>query len=255
MAIKIAIVGACGRMGIEVANCIFQNSKTQLSFCLTREIKQYNEFPVQDLLTNDIEKVFQEADVIIDFSSPEGLKECLKQAVKHNKPLVSGTTGIDGNIHKSIEEASKEVKVCYSGNMSIGIAVVKNALKTLSKQLADYDCEILEIHHNQKKDSPSGTSILLGKAVAEGRRQSFESVANFARTGKRVKDEIGFASIRGGSVFGEHEVMFIGQEDQICIKHTAFNRTIFAKGAVQTAIALFEKSQTNGLFQIDELVD
>ncbi|MEN9782484.1 MAG: dihydrodipicolinate reductase [Pseudomonadota bacterium] len=254
MAVKIGIVGACGRMGVEIANCILKNQKAQLSISLGRNIEKNSIFPVPNLLTTEIDKVFQEADVIIDFSSPEGLQECLKQAIKHQKPLVSGTTGIDDNVQNAIQKASKEVKICYSGNMSIGVAIMKNVLKTLSKQLADYDCEILEIHHNEKKDSPSGTSLLLGKAVAEARGQNFEKVANFNRSGKRLKDEIGFASIRGGSVFGEHEIMFIGQEDQISIKHTAFNRTIFAKGAVQAAISLFEKSQKAGLFQIDELV-
>ena len=119
--------------------------------------------------------------------------------------------------------------------------------------LKDYDCEILERHHNKKKDSPSGTAIMLGQEVAKARDMNFDDVAIFNRSNERIKDQIGFASIRGGSIFGEHDVMFIGDNDEITITHKAYNRKLFAVGAVECAIKLFNKKE-NGFYTIEDLI-
>ena len=140
---------------------------------------------------------------------------------------------------KSKKETGKEL-VYWASNMSIGINLTKKIAKELGGILKseDFDCEILEAHHHNKKDAPSGTAISIGKSVAEGRQVDFEKVASFDRNKTRKEGEIGFASIRGGSIFGEHEVMFIGESECISIKHIAYNRKVFAIGAVERALKM-----------------
>ena len=233
--IKIGVIGHKGRMGQEVLKVL--NEKNIEAVVLNDEING-----------NKID-VFTKADVVIDFSSPQGLKECLECVKKTNTPLVSGSTPINNELlgeikeinEKSKKETGKEL-VYWSSNMSIGIDLTKKIAKELGGILKseDFDCEILEAHHHNKKDAPSGTAILLGKSVAEGRQVDFEKVASFDRNKTRKEGEIGFASIRGGSIFGEHEVMFIGESECISVKHIAYNRKVFAVGAVERALKMLK---------------
>ena len=233
--IKIGVIGHKGRMGQEVLQVL--KDKNIEAVLLDDEIKG-----------NKLD-VFKKADVVIDFSSPKGLQECLECVKKTNTPLVSGSTPISNELldeinktnEKSKKESGREL-IYWASNMSIGIDLTKKIAKELGGVLKseDFDCEILEAHHHNKKDAPSGTAISLGKSVAEGRKVDFEKVASFDRNKQRVEGEIGFASIRGGSIFGEHEVMFIGESECIAIKHIAYNRKVFAIGAVEKALKMIK---------------
>ena len=233
--IKIGVIGHKGRMGQEVLQVL--KDKNIEAVLLDDEIKG-----------NKLD-VFKKADVVIDFSSPKGLQECLECVKKTNTPLVSGSTPISNELLGEIKEINEKSKkesgrelVYWSSNMSIGIELMKNISKDLGEKLnsSDYDCEILEAHHHNKKDAPSGTAISIGKSVAEGRKVDFEKVASFDRNRTRKEGEIGFASIRGGSIFGEHEVMFIGESECVSIKHIAYNRKVFAVGAVERALKMIK---------------
>ena len=239
--LKIGIIGYQGKMGQEIYK-VLQSKNVEI-------ITDGGE------LNGDKKNIFINSDVIIDFSSTEGLSECLDLAVKFKKPLVSGSTPMTDELMQKILQASKQTKICWSANMSIGIAVVKKIASQTAKVLKEYDCEILEMHHNQKKDAPSGTAVAIGMAISQARKQNFDDISVFGRSGlsKRKENEIGFSSIRGGSIFGEHEIMFIGQNDKITISHQAFNRTLFAVGAVECAFQIL-KQKSNGLFTIEDLI-
>lgn len=237
--IKVGLVGYQGRMGQEILR-ILQSKNIEV-------ITKGGE------VGGDKTEIFKNSNVVIDFTSAEGLNQCLDFVKKYKTPLISGSTPINDDLIKKMLEISKETKICWSSNTSIGVAITKKIAKMLGLMLKDYDCEIIEKHHNKKKDAPSGTAISLGKAVAEGRNVNFEDVKIYGRNGERKKDEIGFSSVRGGSIFGEHDVMFIGENDEITISHRAFNRTLFASGAVDCALKLLEKKE-NKLYTIEDLI-
>ena len=237
--ISIGIVGYKGRMGQE----------------LLRVADEKKLFTITD---DDKWKLFNISDIVIDFSSADGFKECLQEVRRTGKPLVSGSTPMNNELYNEILDVSKKAKICWSSNMSIGIAIVKKMSYMLGQMLSgeEYDCEILEKHHNQKLDAPSGTAKTIGQAVADGRGVNFGQNAVFGRnpqSEKRHVNEIGFSSIRGGNIFGEHDVMFIGQNDEITISHKAFNRKLFAVGAMNCALKLLEKKE-NGFYSIEDLL-
>ena len=238
--IKIGLIGYQGRMGQAIIRVLQKkNIKT-----ITNG---------GDVENSDKSKLFQSSDVIIDFSSPDGLLECLQLAVQFHKPLVSGTTPIDQELMKKITDASKHTRICWSSNMSIGIAIIKKMAAMCATMLPDYDCEILDKHHNKKKDAPSGTAIAIGQVIANCRNINFDENKICNRNCIRQQDQIGFASIRGGNIFGEHDVMFIGENDEITISHKAYNRELFAAGAVKCALKILEK-QTNGFYSVEDLL-
>lgn len=237
--LQIGIVGYKGRMGRELLDVAEQRK----ILTITDDNKQ---------------KLFDLADIVIDFSSADGLRECLQEVKRTKKPLVSGSTPMSDELYKEILEVSKNAKICWSSNMSIGIAVIRKMSYMLGQMLSgdEYDCEIVEKHHNQKLDAPSGTAKTIGQAVADGRGVNFNQNAVFGRnpqSEKRQVNEIGFSSIRGGNIFGEHDVMFIGQNDEITISHKAFNRKLFAVGAINCALKLLEKKE-NGFYSIEDLL-
>jgi 4-hydroxy-tetrahydrodipicolinate reductase len=268
MKYKIAVVGLLGKMGLEifdelqnrdnvlVTSCAISIKYSDLNNIKLKDYFKSNSINISDdaILTNDKVRVFQEADIVIDFSSPAGLQECLLLSEIYKKPLVSGVTPMDSNLFDKVIQASNSVKICWSANMSISVCILKEAVNLLAKSLNNYDCEIVETHHRNKKDSPSGTAILLGKEVSKARGLKFQDVSCFHRQEKRQScDEIGFSSLRGGSVFGKHQVSFFGDLDSITIEHTAFSRKIFASGAIDTAIKLSEIKKNSGFFEISDL--
>ena len=238
--IKIGLIGYQGRMGQAIIRVLQKKNINTIT-------------NGGDVENSDKSKLFQSSDVIIDFSSPDGLLECLQLAVQFHKPLVSGTTPIDQELMKKITDASKHTRICWSSNMSIGIAIIKKMAAMCATMLPDYDCEILDKHHNKKKDAPSGTAIMLGKSVAEGRGVNFDNVAVFDRNQERQKGQIGFSSVRGGNIVGDHDVMFIGENDEIIITHRAYKRSLFAVGAVECALKLLDK-KNNGFYTIEDLL-
>jgi 4-hydroxy-tetrahydrodipicolinate reductase len=183
--------------------------------------------------------------VFVDFTAPEALETNLATAVSVGRPIVIGTTGLGAEHHGKIDEAAKRIPVLQAANMSLGVAMLAHLVRDAAARLgADWDIEIVEMHHRHKVDAPSGTALLLGEAAARGRGVALDEVADRGRdgiTGARQKGDIGFAVLRGGSVAGDHQVIFAGESERIELGHRAENRLIFAHGALQAALWLVGK--------------
>lgn len=180
-----------------------------------------------------------QCDVLIDFSAPQALADNLAAAVAAGKPIVVGTTGLDEAHSAMLADAAFRVPVLQSGNFSLGVTLLAHLVEEAAARLGDdWDIEVLEMHHRMKVDAPSGTAKLLGEAAANGRNivlaDNMES-GRHGMTGVRAAGAIGFAALRGGTVAGEHSVIFAGSEERITLSHSAENRMIFARGAVKAA--------------------
>ena len=189
---------------------------------------------------DDVHVVEEDCDVFVDFSAPDGLERHVDLAIRHGKPLVIGTTGLTPDHHRMIDEAAARVAVLQSANMSLGVNLLCHLVRNAAASLGpEWDIEIVEMHHRHKVDAPSGTALLLGHAAAAGRGVALDDVADRGRdgmTGPRRDGDIGFAALRGGSVAGDHQVIFAGDGERIELGHRAESRTIFARGAVEAAI-------------------
>ena len=193
-------------------------------------------------------------DVIVDFSTWKPGADLLTYALKHRIPAVIATTGLSEEQLAAIDEAAKEIPIFRSGNMSLGIALLRALAKKAASVLGEtFDIEIVEAHHNRKADAPSGTALMLLDAVKEGCESERE--AQFGRHGrdcKRRKQEIGVHALRGGTVTGEHEVCFFGTSERVKISHSAENRSVFAAGALKAAA--FLAGQKPGMYSMDDVV-
>ena len=182
------------------------------------------------------------SDVLVDFSSPKALVGNLGAAVAAGRPILIGTTGLDEDHHRTIDDAARHIAVLQTGNTSLGITLLARLVKEAAARLGpDWDIEIAELHHRHKVDAPSGTALLLGEAAATGRGIPLSRHSERGRdghTGPRAPGAIGFASLRGGSAAGDHTVMIAGEGERIELTHRAENRSIFARGAVKAALWL-----------------
>ena len=203
--LRIGLVGAGGRMGAEISKVIESTAGCELALPVFRGYK---------LDTKEAKKI----DVWIDFSSPKAFPEVLKLAIKNKTPLVCGTTGFTAKEKSLLKKHSKDIPLLWASNMSMGVAVLNEALKVFSS-ISQFDFQIEEIHHNRKKDKPSGTAITLQENLQ-------------VAVGKKLPEPL---AIRGGGVFGVHKIFAISDEEMLTFEHTALNRTVFAKGAVQAA--------------------
>jgi len=192
-------------------------------------------------------------DVLVDFSAPDALQDSLDRAISAGIPILVGTTGLDENADERIAEAAKQVAVLRAPNTSLGIAVLAQLVETAAQLLGpEWDIEIAETHHRMKADAPSGTAWLLAHAAACGRGTDIDAEVSRAGTGlKRKPGAIGFASLRGGTVAGEHDVMFLGEKERIVLSHRAENRLIFARGAL--AGARFLVGRPVGLYSMRDV--
>ncbi len=179
------------------------------------------------------------SDVLVDFSSPGALDANLHAAIGAGIPIVIGTTGLAERHHEIIDNAARAVPVLQTGNTSLGVTLLAHLVRETAARLGpEWDIEVLEMHHRMKVDAPSGTALLLGEAAAAGRGIALGEHSERGRdgdTGRRPDGAIGFASLRGGTVAGEHSVIFAGPEERLTLAHSAENRTIFARGAVRAA--------------------
>jgi 4-hydroxy-tetrahydrodipicolinate reductase len=193
-------------------------------------------------------------DVLVDFSAPAALQASLDRAVSAGVPILIGTTGLDDLADERIAEAAKKVAVLRAANTSLGVALLAGLVDRAAKVLGpDWDIEIAETHHRLKADAPSGTALTLGEAAARGRRSAFVSERGRDGTGlKRERGSIGFASIRGGTVAGDHDVMFLGTDERLILSHRAESRMIFARGAL--AAARFLVVQPAGLYSMQDVI-
>lgn len=194
-----------------------------------------------------------DADVIIDFSNPVVLDSMLSYAKQKKLPCVICTTGFSEEQKAKIQEASKEIPIFYSGNMSLGInLIIELAKKAAAVFGEDFDVEIVEQHHNQKLDAPSGTALMIADAISEIKPDSEYVYDRHAYRKKRDKREIGIHSVRGGNIVGEHEVIFAGQDEVLKISHSARSKTVFAVGAVNAAV--FLKGKQPGMYNMSDLL-
>jgi 4-hydroxy-tetrahydrodipicolinate reductase len=190
---------------------------------------------------------------VIDFSAPAATEELLEEALKNPTPLVIATTGFSAHQQNLMKEASKEMPLLYSSNMSVGIALLKQLVEKVSATLKDFDIEIVEQHHRHKVDAPSGTALTLGEFAAKGRGLDLEKVRVSGRDGQigaRTKDEIAVMALRGGDIVGRHTVGFYNDGEFLELNHTATSRDTFAKGAIRAAKWLV--NQEKGLYSIND---
>lgn len=195
------------------------------------------------------------ADVLIDFSSPAALADELAYAVEKKIPLVLCTTGLDAAQLAAVEQAAQHIPVFFSSNMSVGVSVLAALCKKAAAVLGNtFDVEILEMHHNQKLDAPSGTALSLAKAVEDGLSYAPNYVYDrHEKRQKRDKHEIGLSAIRGGNIVGEHQVFFAGQDETLILTHRAQSRCVFAAGAL--AAARFIQNKPAGMYAMEDLVN
>lgn len=198
----------------------------------------------------------QQADVLIDFSSPKAMLANLGAAVATNTPMLIGTTGLEAQHHQAIDDAAEHIAVLQTGNTSLGVTLLARLVREAAAALGpDWDIEIVEMHHRMKVDAPSGTALLLGEAAAKGRGIDLAGKSERGRdgvTGARAKGAIGFAALRGGSVAGDHDVIFATDHERIELIHRAENRTIFARGALRAANWLIQ--QPKGRYAMDQVL-
>lgn len=196
-----------------------------------------------------------EADVLIDFSAPAALKASLERAVSSKTPILIGTTGLDEGAEERIAAAAEQVAVLRAANTSLGIALLSDLVERAARILGpEWDIEITETHHRMKADAPSGTALLLGEAAARGRGSDLHAERGRLGTGlTRSKGAIGFASLRGGTVAGDHDVLFLGPEERLILGHRAESRAIFARGALVAARFLLDKAP--GLYAMRDVIN
>lgn len=230
---RIIMNGYGGKMGQVI--CSLVNDDPYCDIVAGIDISDNNAtFPTY----NDINECDMPADVIIDFSTASAVDGVVKYAVNKKMPVVICTTGLSEETLKNIDEASKVIPVFKSANMSIGINLIANILKKYAPTLYEsgFDIEITERHHNQKIDAPSGTALLLGDAVNEALNNDLEYVYDRSNVReKRKHDQIGFSAVRGGTIVGDHSVIFAGKDEVIEFKHSAYSKEVFAAGAVKAA--------------------
>ena len=197
----------------------------------------------------------EHGDVLVDFSAPSALQASLDRAVNAGIPILVGTTGLDDFATRRLATAGEEIAVLRAANTSLGVALLSDLVERAARVLgSEWDIEILDMHHRQKADAPSGTALALGDAAARGRGTKLK--AERGRDGTNLKREegaIGFASLRGGTVAGDHDVIFAGPEERLILSHRAENRTIFARGAL--AAARFLVGKPAGLYSMRDVVD
>jgi len=252
--IKVGIVGSTGRMGAHLIKNILEDEDLSLAVVhVFDELK--TKVPDETLITNDMDKVVKEADVIIDFSAPAATEALCEAVIKNPKPIVIATTGLNEHQKNLLVEASKVAPVLYSSNMSVGIALLKQLVKEVASKLKDFDIEIVEMHHRHKVDAPSGTALTLAEFAAEGRGLDLDKVRVSGRDGQigpRSKDEIAVMALRGGDIVGRHTVGFYNDGEYIELNHTATSRETFSKGAIRAAKWLV--NQPNGFYSINDAI-
>lgn len=245
----LVITGASGRMGQQLAQMIHASDKARLVGAVERK---GHDWVGQDLgvamggarlgvtVTDDPLEAFAQAQGVVDFTAPSATLEFAKLAAQARLVHVIGTTGFTDDELEALKPAARHAVIVRAGNMSLGVNLLTQLTKKVAEALdEDFDIEVIEAHHNQKVDAPSGTALMLGEAAAAGRGISLADMADRGRdgiTGAREQGRIGFSAIRGGDIVGEHDVMFAGPGERIILRHVASDRSLFARGALKAAL-------------------
>ena len=247
--IKMLLNGCNGKMGKIISEMANSSSTISIVAGVDKNASNLN-YPCY----NSINECNDDIDVILDFSRPDALDSLCKYSKEKNIPIVFCTTGYTAEDLSKINSLSSETAVFHSANMSIGVNIVNNILKSISNMLyKDFDIEIIEKHHNQKVDSPSGTALLLADTIKDSIKEETHFVKGRDGISKRDHKEIGIHAIRGGNIIGDHEIIFAGKGECIEIKHTAISREVFAVGALKACEYIYKKE--SGLYTMDDVVN
>jgi len=261
--VDVVVYGSAGRMGQAVIRAILESKQARLACALVR--------PGSGLADEPLDRVFgalpRDVDfstsldpdvlcnVLVDFSGSNSFDAALALAVQRRLAFVSGTTGLREEQLAAMQNAARAIPVLWSANFSLGIAMLLRAARRVAAALPDWDCDIVEMHHSRKHDAPSGTALVLGQAVAESRGSKLGDNAVYSRHGQvgpRKAGEIGFASLRGGDVIGEHTVIFATDSERLELTHRAGSRDIFARGAL--AAAIWISGREPGIYTFDQVL-
>ena len=263
--LRIVIVGASGKMGQVLIKQISNNPDLLLTgaidqaSCPTLGMDAGALFGIKTdvIINDDFELIIKKGDYVIDFTRPEASMCYLEVALKNNIKYVLGTTGFSDQEKEKISLASKKIPICFAPNMSVGVNLLVSLVEAATKVLQkDYDMEIIESHHSEKIDAPSGTALRLGEAIAKTANLKLKENSVFHREGKmnkRKKNEIGFSAIRGGDIVGDHTVLYAGDGERIELTHKAGSRVTFAIGAIKAV--KFLKNHPAGLFDMMDVLN
>ncbi|GAB5604629.1 4-hydroxy-tetrahydrodipicolinate reductase [Sideroxyarcus sp. TK5] len=258
MKIKVAIAGCGGRMGKVLLDCVAQADDLKLHAALEHKGSAFIGNVVAEgvKITDDIETALQGADALIDFTRPEGTMQHLEICRKLGVGMVIGTTGLNAQQKAALGAAAQDIGIVFAPNMSVGVNLVFKLLETASRVLSEgYDIEIIEAHHRHKVDAPSGTALGMGEVVARTLGRDLEKCAVYGRegvTGERDPSTIGFATVRGGDIVGDHTVLYAGIGERIEITHKASSRATFAIGALRAA--RFLKANQAGMYDMQDVL-
>ena len=262
--LKVVIAGCSGRMGHVLLECVFADTDLVLHGALDRaDNPQLGRDAGEQLgkvsgvkVTDNIDDALKNADVLVDFTRPEASMLYLAACQKHQVKMIIGTTGFSAEEKQVIEAAAKNVAIVFAPNMSVGVTLLINLVQSAAKVLNEgYDIEIIEAHHRHKVDAPSGTALRLGEAAASALGRDLAECAVYGRegvTGERDPSTIGFATVRGGDVVGDHTVLFAGIGERVELTHKASSRATFALGALRAAKFLADKN--SGLFDMQDVL-
>lgn len=249
--VKIIMHGCNGKMGQVITKIVKEDANAKIVAGIDKYTGISNNYPVFE----SIEKCDIEADVVIDFSNALAVDGLLDYCVEKQVPVVLCTTGLSEEQLKNVEEASKKVAVLKSANMSLGVNMLLKLLQDATKILAPagFDIEIVEKHHNQKVDAPSGTALAMADSINAVLNDEYTYTYDRSQVRqKRDKKEIGISAVRGGTIVGEHEVIYAGEDEVIEFKHTAHSKAVFAKGAVEAG--KFLKGKEAGLYSMQDVI-
>jgi len=261
---KIAIAGATGRMGKMLIETVLKTPDAQLVGALEHAASEYLG---QDagaflgkttgiIISDNIAQVLEGAEYLIDFTRPEGTMAHLEVAKKTGTKMIIGTTGLSSEQIDSLKIASQGLAIIFAPNMSVGVNATFKLLEIAAKMLNQgYDIEVIEAHHRHKVDAPSGTALRMGEVIADALGEKLADVAVYAReghTGERRVGSIGFATIRGGDIVGDHTVLFAGEGERIEISHKSSSRQSYAEGALRAA--RFLQTQSSGLYDMQDVL-
>jgi len=252
--IKIAVCGAAGRVGQSIIGL----AKLDKEISITGALENAGNPAIGSgapAITDDIAGAITNCDVIIDFTTPKASVEHLVEALKYSKSIVIGTTGFSETEISEIKAASKKIPVFFTPNMSVGVNLLFKLSEEAAKIVPGYDIEIVELHHNQKKDAPSGTAVKLLEIISRALGKDPKKTGVFGRqgiTGARTKEEIGVMAVRAGDIVGEHTVYLAGPGERIELTHRAFSRDTFASGALRAAKWVYGKAP--GLYDMQDVL-
>lgn len=261
--VDVVVYGSAGRMGQAVVRAVLASKQACLASALVR--------PGSGLADEPLDRVFGalprnvdfstsldpdvSCDVLVDFSGPNSFDAALALAAERRVAFVSGTTGLRDEQRAAMQSAARTIPVLWAANFSLGVAMLVRMARRVAATFPEWDCDIVEMHHSRKQDAPSGTALVLGQAVAEGHGTRFEDNAVFARHGQvgpRKLGEIGFASLRGGDIVGEHTAIFATDSERLELTHRAGSRDIFARGALAAAIWIARREP--GVYTFDQVL-